>query len=126
MGSSARRTRERAGFTVALAVGLLLLCCALAVPAGASGHLPTHSVPLPRARAAIIHNAPPGARPEIGRCDRSREWTACEVHESRTLTDEAGISYPVTLSFVECVGERAHRLVFETRDATMRLPPAVS
>jgi hypothetical protein len=128
VGSSARRTRERARFAAALVVSSLVafLCFALAARVGASPNPATRSVAFARARAAIIHNAPPGAHPEIGHCSRSREWTACRVHESRTLTDEAGISYPITLSFIECVGERAHRLVFQTRDATMRLPSAVS
>ena len=102
----------------------LLICAPLVIPASAGGYPPTRSVPLARARAAIMKSSPRGTRPTIGRCRRSREWTTCEVYERRTLSEEGGGSYPVTLDFTECVGERAHRLVFNTREVKMIVPAA--
>ena len=69
-----------------------------------------------------MRNSPPGSAPTLGRCARGREWTTCAVYERRTLTEGDGTSYRVTLDFQEAVGERAHRLVFVTREVTMSVP----
>jgi hypothetical protein len=125
VGSAGRRTRRRARFAV-IAAAALVLCIPLLAPASAGGDAPTRSVPLARARAAIMKTSPRGDRPTIGRCRRSREWTTCEVYERRTLSEEGGGSYPVTLDFTECVGERAHRLIFYTREVKLIVPAAAS
>jgi hypothetical protein len=121
VGSAGRRTRRRARLAV-LAAAALVLCTPLLAPASAGGDAPTRSIPLARARAAIMKASPRGDRPTIGRCRRSREWTTCEVYERRTLSEEGGGSYQVTLDFTECVGERAHRLIFNTREVRMIIP----
>jgi hypothetical protein len=107
-------------FTILLAAMLLAASALVRAPTAAS-YPPTRSVPLPRARAAIRRTSPHGTRPLIGGCRRSREWTTCEVYESRTLSEEGGASYPVTLDFTECVGERGHRLIINTREVRMIL-----
>lgn len=101
---------------------LLVLLLAPVSSARARGHARTRSVPLARAREAIRKRSPPGSRPTIGRCRRTREWTVCTVSERRTLSEEDGASYSVTLDFTECVGERAHMLIFNTRDVRLIVP----
>lgn len=72
-----------------------------------------------------MKTSPKGGSPRIGRCRRSREWTTCAVYERRVLTEEDGRSYPVTLAFQEAVGERAHQLIFVTKQVAMLVPAAV-
>ena len=117
---SIRRRVRLAGATLPAALCALLLAAA---PAGSTqARAQTRSIPLARARAAIMRSAPPGSAPEIGRCARGREWTTCAVYERRVLTEEDGTSYPVMLDFQEAVGERAHHLVFVTREVSMSVP----
>lgn len=69
-----------------------------------------------------MKTSPQGSTPTVGRCARGPEWTTCAVYERRVLTEEDGRSYPVMLRFRESVGERAHLLIFVTREVTMSVP----
>lgn len=125
MGSAGRRTLRYARFTLLLLAPGALTGVFPAPATGAARYPPTRSVSLARARAAIRKSSPAGTHPRIGRCTRSLQWTTCAVYERRILSEESGASYAVTLDFTESVGERAHRLIFDTREVTLSVPSAL-